>query len=442
MPPLPDDPQDNSGQPAQNEDSAIADCPQPPTRSQPTLKADAQLPRQEMTAWKAFLWEMLGLVLVIMVGGGLLAGLSRQVDTKKAFLAQQKEIEQQQKPKEYINVETQAIVPTELVDGIRLPGMLKAWRSVSIPAEVGGTVIATENTPVDDGERVEQGQPLLHIDARDYRIGLSNAKAALELARTQLKRARGLRAKNVTPQSELDAAQATFDQAQAAYDTAALALARCTIVSPIEGAVHEVVPEIGEYLGAGDPVATVLENKVLKAEINIPEKDYAAIRGLKACEVYVTSYDDPPRVTGKVAYLSPAMLSGTRVYRLRLKIDNAEGRFAPGMFLEAEVVRRRTPGAIVIPLFALLAEEEGGETIHSVFVVENVHTDATPPEGVASDRVAVARRRQVRVGLIQEKTVEIVSGLSAGERLVVTGQRQLDDGVDVRLVGDVAESAE
>jgi len=105
----------------------------------------------------------------------------------------------------------------------------------------------------------------------------------------------------------------------------------------------------------------------------------------------------------------------TRTFQVEVAVDNADGLLKPGMTVRARLLRGRFEDAIAAPLFAVMA-------------VENQHFVAVEEEGIA-------RLRQVKLGRTQGDRVHVTEGLAAGERLIVTGQRDLRDGDAVNVTG-------
>jgi membrane fusion protein (multidrug efflux system) len=240
------------------------------------------------------------------------------------------------------------------------------------------------------------------------------ARAARDLAQLHLDRVRQLKADGVAGKAEYDSADAAFRQAAAtlsqagvAVEQAKLALKRAVVVAPIAGTISEVPAKVGALIPPGGRVARIIDIRKVRVAVGIPERDVGAVEKLEEVKLALSAV--PGEVfTGTRTYLGVEPQKGSRTFRLELKVDNAGRRIRPGMFATAEVVRGTHPDAIVIPLFAVFVEEEG-----------------------------VARRRVVETGLMMGSSIEkakvmITGGLIAGERLIVVGHRQVEDGQRVK----------
>jgi len=331
----------------------------------------------------------------------------------------------QARPKPPVEVVLREVAPREIVDRVRLPGVFAAREEVWVSAQVKGTVTAVA---VAEGDELAAGVVICRIDDRDYRAAVEQAKAALEgasasrdLAAIQLERTRRLRADGAAGQAEEDAAEAAWrgavaavEQARAALARAELALERTVVRAPGPGVVSRLPVRLGGLVSDGTPVARLVDISRLKLSVGIPERDVAAVRGLREAAFTVDALGGRA-FRGKVVRLGVETESGARVYPLELEVDNSERLLRPGMFATVDVVRRVKPDALVVPLFAVVAR-------------------GTKEKSVMVEVAGRASRRDVELGAFLDAEVEITKGLSPGDRVIVFGQRDLDDGDPVRPV--------
>ncbi len=315
------------------------------------------------------------------------------------------------------------ITPRDLVDDVRLPGTVQARDSLWVMAQVAGEVVSVK---VEPGRKVEKGDPLCHIDERDYKAAADQAQAAvaqasagLRLARLQLARMKKLQADGAIGKAQFDVADAAVSQAEAAREQAtaareraSLALERTIVRAPLSGVVSEVPVSVGTVLAPRKNVARIVDSRKVKVVVGIPERDVLAVRGIKEVDISFSAI--PGRqFTGRKTYLGVETEPRARVYRLELEVDNFEGLIRPGMLASTTVIRGIHRDAILVPLFAVIPRERD----RIVFLEED----------------GVARRRVVETGIligakIEDAKVEITKGLRAGENLIVLGQRQVEDG--------------
>ena len=356
-----------------------------------------------------------------------------------------------------VNVTTIAAVEQPIKRFIRVSGTLTAQEDAQVAAEVAGRIVAT---PVERGSRVDANSELIRIAAAEgeaqaaeaqanaaqieARLGVTgnetfavervpevaNARATLQLARTELERAQQLYKQQLLSQSEFDQKKAQTDSAERQYDVArngaaqqyqALlaararvtmaqkALADTTVRSPFAGVVGERFVSVGDYVTRGTKVASVMRVDPLRVELTVPEQFVSAVATGRAVTFEVDSYPGET-FTGQVRYVSPSLAAETRALMIEAVVPNPESRLKPGFFATAQIEQTTAPG-VLVPATAVRTVPGAAR----VFVV-------------SGDRV---EERIVTAGQAIGERVEITSGLKAGEKVVSTGVERLVDGVRV-----------
>jgi RND family efflux transporter MFP subunit len=357
-----------------------------------------------------------------------------------------------------VNVTTIAAVEQPIKRFIRVSGTLTAQEDAQVAAEVAGRIVAT---PVERGSRVDANSELIRIAAAEgeaqaaeaqanaaqieARLGVTgnetfavervpevaNARATLQLARTELERAQQLYKQQLLSQSEFDQKKAQTDSAERQYDVArngaaqqyqALlaararvtmaqkALADTTVRSPFAGVVGERFVSVGDYVTRGTKVASVMRVDPLRVELTVPEQFVSAVATGRAVTFEVDSYPGET-FTGQVRYVSPSLAAETRALMIEAVVPNPESRLKPGFFATAQIEQATTAPGVLVPATAVRTVSGTAR----VFVVNG-------------DRV---EERIVTAGQAVGERVEITSGLKAGEKVVSTGVERLVDGVRV-----------
>jgi membrane fusion protein (multidrug efflux system) len=179
--------------------------------------------------------------------------------------------------------------------------------------------------------------------------------------------------------------------------------------SPIAGVVGKILVDVGQMVAPQVPVALVVDYDRVKVQIQIPEHQLPRITPGRKGEVRVDAYPDRVFV-GQLTELSPVLDLASRTATARLSLANPSQRLTPGMVARVRLILDLRDGVISVPKEALV---DG-----SVFVVED----------------GVAVRRSVKLGLSGDERVEIQSGLTKGEEVVVIGQERLHGGERVEAV--------
>lgn len=373
-------------------------------------------PRSARAKFVYFLWNNMPrfLLLALCV---LIVVLAGAIDRKSASIASSKEAaEKNGKPA--VNAVTLALQPTTISDRINLPGNIEPWTTLGLLSKLNGTV---EEVLVREGQRVKRGDVIARIDDDDYRIAVERTEAAYNLARAEFERDRAIYAKGVIPTATLDTNRTRMETTKADFEDAKLQLSRCLVTAPMDGVMQKVDAKVGLQLAVGDPIAEIIDIERVKAVVGIPESDVTAVRGLHAIDFTVQALAGR-RLTGKVHYLASSPETVARIFRLELEVDNKAGDILPGMFLRADIVKKTLPEAIVVPYYSVISRNNE----QYVYVEED----------------GVAKKRNIRLGVMEKWLVEVVEGLKSGDRLIVEGHRDVEDGQPVKVVKAAREMKE
>jgi len=308
-------------------------------------------------------------------------------------------------------------------------GTVRSRGEVAIEARVMAKVL---EVAVSAGDEVRAGDPLLALEAAGARAAVAEAEAvrvarekALEEAQRELQRTRTLFEREARTQSELDAATTALEGARAMADAAreAVAAARVALddtalVAPFDGVVMGREVDPGDLAVPGKTLLRLFDPAALRLEVALPASLFGGIALGDELEVRIDAVrlgGDEPVVPSRVEEIVPAVDSETRTALVKLALP-PDPRIRPGMFGRAWIpvgVRR----ALVVPSTAVVVRGQ----LEVVFTVAD--------EGRARMHV-VRSGRGLRGG-----QVELLSGLTGPQRVVVDGADELRDGVPVRVEG-------
>lgn len=317
-----------------------------------------------------------------------------------------------------VNAVTLSLAPRVIHDRINLPGSIEPWTDLQLLAKIKGTV--TEML-VTEGDRVQQGEIIARIEEADYRIALERARAAYNQAKADFDRDKSIYAKGMIPTAEMESRRTNLATAKADLEDAELQYSRCNIIAPMTGIIKTLDAKVGLLLSVGDPIARILEIDRVKGVIGIPESDVNAVRPLKSVEMSIQALGGE-KIIGNNHFLSPAPDTVARLYEMELEIDNSDGRILPGMFVRADILKRTVENAIVVPFYSVISRKKE----QFVFV----------------EKDGVVEKRNVKMGIMDGWMVEIVTGLAAGEHLVVEGHRDVENGQQVNVIKTLTKPEE
>ncbi len=320
-----------------------------------------------------------------------------------------------QAPPPPVNVVTQTMVPIKMMDLIDLPSMMQPWDDLTVSCETPGRITSIH---VKEGDAVTEGEILVEIEKSDYEIRVRSITARQELAEINYNRLKNLSGQAAVTQARIDEARTVLKELNASLDEAKLKLRRCTIRVPMAGVVNSLPAIKGELLDHGDPVAEILKIDRLKVEVAIPEQDVAAVRDVEQCKVTIAALGNR-EITGKKIFLSSKPASFAMVYTLRLAIPNPSGDILPGMFARTQVIKRVFDNSYGVPLFSVITQDNK----KFVYLVKN----------------ETARKQPVTTGIMEGWKIRIPSGLNRGDRVIIVGHRNVEDGQSVRVVRNVTD---
>ncbi len=352
--------------------------------------------------------QPLYLCLALLIMAGALPGCGNQsgaADSAAGDSSAQKAGEQQED--RVVRVRLEEVRPAPLQDILVLPAETKAASDVALSSERAGRV---EWVGVTEGDEVTQGQVLVKIDLNSLAAALDRAQANYDLAVTRAQRRRQLHKNRVLSKEELDHAETELLKAASDLRTAKVYYEQGIVLAPISGTVERVQVDEGEYVKAGDVVVDIVDSSSLELEVNAPEMDVRFIQPGDKARVTVDAWPDA-HWTGVVDFVSRRADASTKTFRVRVVVDNSDGRIRPGMIARARFVRREIKDAVTAPLFAVL--DKGGERL--VFVAED----------------GKAKARTVELGVINGERVQVLQGLAPGDQLIVEGQSLVEEGAEV-----------
>ncbi len=325
-----------------------------------------------------------------------------------------------------LEVRTQIVKTESLAVPVKAFGTIAAKQRSAIGALAEGPV---ERIFVSVGDRVTRGQALFRIRQADYVRRVQEAQAAVDLASAQsleaerrYDRVRSLAPKGFVSKAQLDAAEAGFAvaraqkvQAQTLLGTAQQALSDTITRAPYDGVVTARLVDEGVFLnnrfsmGGQSSALELQELGIVAAIVNAPQKYVDVFRRNMPARVFIEGFKEP--FDSVVYIINDRVDPESRMVELRLPIANPDYRISAGLAARAEIQVPPEP-VLILPRAAIL----GDSAASHLFIV-------------AAGR---AQRRDVRFDSIDLDSVRIMSGLLAGEEVILDPPNSLRNGMPVK----------
>ena len=360
---------------------------------------------------------MLGAVIVVVL---ILAALK--------FNSIYTQIQQFKAPKPPINVEVVASSQEPWQSRLPAVGTLTASQGIDLSVEIAGTI---SDVQFRSGEKVQKGQPIVLLDSEIEQASLAAAEADLHLAKVEFQRARSLIEGKAISRSEFDRLNAQSKKADATVAQLKAGLAKKRILAPFSGTIGIRQVDVGDFVAAGTPIATLQDLSTLFVDFYLAEQQVPLLAIDQPVLVQVAAFPGE-QFEGRIVALNPKVEVTTRNVQVRAELANPGERLLPGMFANLQVLLPSEQSRIVVPETAITYTLYG----NSVLVVKEGQPPE-PEEGTMATETdepyLVVERRFVKTGERRDGRVVVLEGLEAGEQVVVAGQLKLDSGAHVAI---------
>ena len=307
-----------------------------------------------------------------------------------------------------VPVQTVRVAKKPMNHTIRTNGSFKPVSHITVVAETQGKVVAL---PLEEGSRLDTSSLLCQIESQTIRNNLKSARLALQKAKKDFDRHQEMARKQAVSAHQLENARLAHQKALTQLSAVQEQLNKTLIKSPLQGELNRLHVENGEFLNPGQPVAEIISTRQMKFITHLSQQQVLHLR--KNMQVVLTCDVSPGQIyRGRIVHISKnADGSGKYETSIRLNKESAEP-LRGGMFGTATFQIHQGTG-IAIPRECLVGSTQNP----SVYVVR---------DGVAS-RVSIVIQR------VTPDKIWIHSGVSAGQKVVTTGQINLEDGMKVRI---------
>lgn len=294
---------------------------------------------------------------------------------------------------------------------------LEAEKNAEVVAKISGQI---REILVEEGDRVREGQVLARLDGQAEQVALEEAAARAGMLQRDFERTKSLRERDLASEKDMSNVQSQWEQAEAQRKGRALDVEYTRITAPFAGRVSRRMVAPGQNVSPGTALFSVVDPEPLLANIYLPEKDVARIRIGQEVRVSPDT-EQGPEYRGTVLRISPVVDERTGTLKVTCQIGETmsaaeagrtEWPLRPGSFVRVKLQTGVRNGAFVLPKRALVSE--GGSNYVYKAVADSV------------------MKTPIMIGATDDRVIEVVSGLEAGDEVVTVGQGGLRSGAKVR----------
>ena len=297
---------------------------------------------------------------------------------------------------------------------VSLVGSVVPNEMIEVKAETDGTI---REIRFREGERVSSGELLVALDDTKAAAQLNEAEARLKLANTSMARVEQLYKDRLIAQAEFDSAASESAEKAAVVDVKRRELRDNRVTAPFSGITGARLISPGQVISKNTTLTWLVDLDTVKVEVDVPERYLGQMHIGQPVEFRVAAYPKDS-FKGEIYFISPQLDPATRTALIKARIPNPNAKLRAGMFANLDLGIELRESALLIPEPAII--NNGDATF--VFAISETNTAVMKP---------------VTIGLRLAGRVEVLSGLSEGERVVVEGVQKLRPGVPV-TTGDPA----
>lgn len=296
-------------------------------------------------------------------------------------------------------------------------GMATADDAVNLAFKIAGQVASVD---VSKGDYVDKGALLAQLDPRDVELQVASDKSQYERAKSQFQRLKRLLDHNAVSEQEFETAQASFIQAQSIYENSKDLLADTKLRAPFDGVIERTFVDTYQRVESGQTILRLVNPRSTTVEFTMPEKSLKLLAD-SSIRFFVRFDNLPGKIFSAHLHKYAKTSSDASGFPVALKIDRIESQMygiSPGMTCQitmrsSEEHKQR----LAVPLSAIYAPASGGTYVW-----------------VVSSKNKVELRAVTLGEIFGRDMVSIISGLKAGEKVVIAGVYKLRNQVEVKVI--------
>jgi membrane fusion protein, multidrug efflux system len=307
------------------------------------------------------------------------------------------------------NVEGFIVKPSVMNNRLFVTGSILANEMVELRTEIAGKIASL---PLHEGQPVQKGQLLVKLVDDDLKAQLRKVQSELKLAADKQLRLKELYNSQGVSKEEYDAADNGVKSLEADAEVLKVQINRTEVRAPFDGIVGLKNISEGSYVTQQQVIAVIQQLNPLKIDFSVPERYATLIK--QNIEIDFTVEGSENKYKGTVYAINPGIDPVTRTLKVRARASNPGNQIIPGSFAKIEILLKKIDDALMIPSLAIVPVLKGQQ----VFV----------------SRGGIAEVVPVKLGIRDEKTIQVLDGLNIGDTVITTGVMGVRPGAALKFL--------
>ncbi len=344
------------------------------------------------------------LIIIIVVAVGLVGLTAMKLMSNQAAV----------KKKIYIHDSEAAVLVEETAPSIHTfesafsyLGTFEPVRQNTIGSDASGKIIRLN---VEEGDRVSQGQVIAKIDDEMLQLQLENAEVNIEGQKNDDIRYTNLAKDNAVPGVQVEKTKLGLKSAEIQKKQLQKQLRSTNITAPFSGVITKKLVDLGSVIGGGSQIVEITDISSLKLTVSVPERDILKFKLNQDVSIKADIYGDRT-FNGKVTNVS-VQADKSHNFKVQITVKNAQQDLMAGMYGSVSLVNSKSITALAIPRKALVGSSKNPQ----VYVIRNGKAVLTSFNAGTSDG----------------EYIEVISGLSKTDKIVIKGQVNLQNNSNVK----------
>ncbi len=318
----------------------------------------------------------------------------------------------QKKDEKAITVKISKLETKPFYHYVEIQGVVDADQNVSVSPQMAGVVT---NVYVREGSQVKKGEILATLDAQVLKQSVEEVRTQLDMATTIFEKQKNLWDKKIGSEVQFLQAKSTKESLERRIKTLQEQISMANIVSPISGSVENVPLKVGQMASPGLPASAIRVINMSSAKVMAEVSENFALRIKNGNQAFVRFPDLGKEIETKLSFTSRFIDPSNRTFKVECRIAPKDFELRANMIAYVKIKDYTNEASLVLPVNIIQSNQVG----KFVYVIAR--------EG---DKVSVVRKT-ITTGMDYNGEVEITSGLSAGDQVVIAGYQNLKEGSSV-----------